>query len=132
METTERGEKDMTRLRGDYVYTSTGRQRPVFLAEGCGLAQFSVECATGDRVRIEVSCDPLPYLREGRGHWELFEGGMGGGVYGITALRLAIDRAEGLVCLKLEQHCETPPTQPTANKHYHKQHKEREQHEGRC
>lgn len=96
----------MTRLRGEYVYTSTGRQRPVFLDPACGLAQFSVDCGAGDLVRVEVSSDPREALERGGARWEAYEGGMGGGVYGITALRLAVDRVEGWVCLSLEQHCD--------------------------
>ena len=89
-------------LRGEYVYTSTGHQRPVFLGDG-GVARFAVEKRDGDDVRVEISHDPEDVVRKGKGLWLPFEGDMGGGLYGVTALRLVVGKLDAWVSLTVER-----------------------------
>ncbi|NBX85877.1 MAG: hypothetical protein EBQ80_01305 [Proteobacteria bacterium] len=96
----------MARLRGEYVYTSTGRQRPVFLQPDCVLARFALAAGERDVLRLEVSHDPLAVVRKGSACWQVFEGGMGGGLHGVSALRVVADRLEGWAILTVEQECE--------------------------
>lgn len=93
----------MERLRGEYVYTRTGRMRPVFLSARCEMAKFSLEMAKGDRARVEVSHDPREVLVKGRARWFVFEGGEGGGVNHATALRVVVDKVDGWMSLIVEQ-----------------------------
>ena|GEM_PF-4198285 len=93
----------MGRLRGEYVYTCTGPQRPVFLGDGVERACFAVEARPDDVVRVEVSYDPVDVLRKGKGLWHGFDGDMGGGLYGVSGLRLVIERLEAWVSLTVEQ-----------------------------
>ncbi|MBI1308724.1 MAG: hypothetical protein GC129_02550 [Proteobacteria bacterium] len=91
------------RLRGEYIYASAGRMRPVFLCPECAVARFSLNKHAGDEVRVQVSHDPPEQLRRGGAQWLDFEGGEGGGVHGATALRVVIGRLDGWVTLVLEQ-----------------------------
>lgn len=93
----------MESLRREFVYTSTGRQRPVFLRPECRCARFAVELQDGDAVRVEVSHDPLEVVRRGGALWQAFEGGEAGGIYDATALRVLVDKVDGWVVLTVEQ-----------------------------
>lgn len=93
----------MERLRGEYVYTRTGRMRPVFLSDRCREACFSLEMAKGDRARVEVSFDPRSVLEKGRARWFPFEGGDGGGVQHATALRVVVEKLEDWMSLIVQQ-----------------------------
>lgn len=43
----------MDALRGEYVYTATGRQRPVFLQPDCRVARFAAVHGPDDALRVE-------------------------------------------------------------------------------
>jgi len=90
-------------LQAEHIYTCTGRQRPVFLHPRCREARFAVTAADGDRVRLEVSHDPLDTLKKGKAQWLPFDGAWAGGVFGATALRLVVERLEAWVSLTVAQ-----------------------------
>lgn len=91
----------MSCLRGEFVYTCTGRQRPVFLRAEGGAARFVLSTGSRDMARVEVTYDGREDVRKGQACWEAFE--PEGGVYGACALRVVIDRVDGWVVLALEQ-----------------------------
>lgn len=93
----------MDSLRREFVYSSTGRQRPVFFGPKCAQVKFAVEVQGGDAVRVEVTHDPVEVVKKGGALWEPYEGGEAGGVYGATALRVLVDRLDGWVKLCVEE-----------------------------
>lgn len=88
-------------MRTEHYYTSRGRQRAVFL--GSDVAKFVLEVMQGDAAGVEVSFEPEEVVRRGKGVWEPFEGGPGGGLHGVTALRVDVQRVDGWVRLIVER-----------------------------
>lgn len=81
------------------IYTGVGRQRAVFLEPWFEGGRFAVELEEGDEALVEVSFDPESEVRRGRGLWQPFEGGFGGGLEGLTALRVNVRKLDGWVKL---------------------------------
>lgn len=79
------------------IYTGTGRQRAVFLGPQLERGCFALEVMAGDEAWVDVSCDPVAQVRKGRGQWQRFEGGLGGSLEGVTALRVNVRKLEGWV-----------------------------------
>ncbi len=82
------------------IYTTTGPQRPVFLAEGT-TAHFVLTLLEGDAGLLQTSCDPPDNIRRGLAAWEPFSGGLEGAVGQITALRAVLTRNTGWARLEM-------------------------------
>ena len=93
----------MARLRGEYVYTGNGPQRPIFLAPTCAQVRFAVSQEGRGTMQVQVSHDAPEVLRRGAGRWQTYAGGLGGAVAGATAVRLLIGAVDGWVSLMVEQ-----------------------------
>ncbi|RYG61710.1 MAG: hypothetical protein EON60_02475 [Alphaproteobacteria bacterium] len=89
-------------MRTEHYYTSRGRQRAVFLCPD-ETVKFALSVMDGDSAHVEVSHDPEDFVRRGKGQWELFEGGLGGGLFGVTAMRVHVQRVDGWVKLIVER-----------------------------
>ncbi len=89
-------------MRTEHYYTSKGRQRAVFFGSG-DTVRFGLEVMDGDAAGVEVSYDPEHLVRQGRGRWEPFEGGQGGGLFDVTAMRINVQRVDGWVKLIVER-----------------------------
>lgn len=92
----------MGRLRGEYVYTCTGPQRPVFLWDGAGEARFCLEMQPGGEAVVQVTHDPAAAVRDGRAVW-LDQEELAEGVYGVVALRVVVKKVDGWMTLVVEQ-----------------------------
>lgn len=86
-------------MQVERIYTHVGRQRPVFLAEGQGMA-FVLEVPDGCRAHVAVTHDPVEAVKRGVALWERFEGGAHGVVRGVTALRAVVEAVQGWVVLR--------------------------------
>lgn len=84
------------------IYTGVGRQRAVFLGSKFDRGRFSLEVMEGDEAEVDISFDPEPHLKKGRGNWQPFEGGLGGSLDGLTALRVRVVRVQGWVKLTIQ------------------------------
>lgn len=90
-------------MQTEHVYTGKGRQRAVFLRPDTTEMRFGVELLQGDEGVVEVSYDPVEMVRRGRGEWCVFEGGLGGSLHSVTAIRLNIRHVDGWMKLFIEQ-----------------------------
>ena len=81
------------------IYTGTGRQRAVFLGPELVGGRFVLDLMDGDDACVETSFAPLAEVRRGRADWHPFEGGLGGSLEGLTALRVKVRRCDGWVKL---------------------------------
>ena len=87
-------------LDGEHVYTSPGRQRAVILQNACTQALVALVGGVGV---VEVTYDPVPTVRAGKARWEEFEGGMGGLLPGVSAVRARLTQVDGWAVLRVRQ-----------------------------
>jgi hypothetical protein len=89
-----------------YVYTTQGRQRPIFLAKpqtGEASARFILTLLAGDTGVLQTTCDPPREIERGRAVWEDFSGGLEGAATQITALRAVLGKNTGWAKLTVQQ-----------------------------
>lgn len=83
------------------IYTGTGCQRAVFLGPELVGGRFVLDVMPGDEACVETSFSSPADVRKGRGDWQPFEGGLGGSLEGLTALRVKVRRCDGWVKLTI-------------------------------
>jgi hypothetical protein len=86
----------------EHYYTSLGRQRAVFFRPE-ERVKFSLDLKDGDDANIEITYDPESSVQRRTAKWELYEGGLGGGIEGATALRVNVLRVDAWVKLSVER-----------------------------
>jgi hypothetical protein len=89
-----------------YVYTTQGRQRPVFLANPAtseAATRFVLTLLAGDTGVVQTTCDPPREIERGSALWEDFSGGLEGAAAQITALRVVLAKNTGWAKLTVQQ-----------------------------
>jgi len=91
-----------------YIYTTTGRQRPVFIT--APVVRFVLALMPGDSGRVQTSCDPPALVRQGQALWEDYSGGVEGAISQITALRVVLGPISGWAQFVVQQEEKTHGT----------------------
>ena len=92
----------MGTMRTEYIYTTTGPQRPVFLGPDGADVRYTLDIGLKGAASVQVTHDPVEQVARGRAQWE--DGGhLAAGVYGVTAMRVVIKRVDGWVTLVIER-----------------------------